>query len=98
MNTAYKAMSAQFPLHFQYHKISSLILVSVAKTHEVTSRLRVGIAFLFFWGGCYTYNLLYAQKRPLPLVSRFAKKRRIGSEAQNTQVGNLAGERLACMR
>ena len=36
MNTAYKAMSAQFPLHFQYHKISSLILVSVAKTHEVT--------------------------------------------------------------
>jgi hypothetical protein len=30
----------------------------------------------------------------LPLVSRFAKKRRIANEAQTTSVGNLAGERL----
>jgi hypothetical protein len=56
MNTAYKAMSAKFELHFQYHKIAFLILVSVAKTHAVTLRLRGGVIAFLFWGGGSTDN------------------------------------------
>ena len=76
MNTAYKAMSAKFELHFQYHKIAFLILVSVAKTHAVTLRLRGGVHRIPFLGRGVNQQRLEFSPR--------VEKRRLDTEVAQT--------------